>query len=170
MTTNILADSFLTIEKIYKKLNYSYTTPQPENESKEYDACTFKLNGLKVIFRSARITPTKVGQFVTIWRRNQEGVTQPHEITDPFDLIIISVLKDEKAGHFIFPKSVLAEQGVISTPGKEGKRGIRVYPPWDITINKQAQKTQKWQLNYFVNLNRLDLYQEKIDCLNTKVK
>jgi hypothetical protein len=27
-----------------------------------------------------------------------------------------------------------------------------VYPPWDIVVNRQAQKTQKWQLEYFLEI------------------
>ncbi len=56
-------------------------------------------------------------------------------------------------GQFIFPKSVLCQQGILTVNDKEGKRGFRVYPPWDNTINKQAIKTQKWQLNYFLDLS-----------------
>jgi hypothetical protein len=38
---------------------------------------------------------------------------------------------------------------IISTHLKEGKRGMRVYPPWDLPSSKQAKKTQQWQLPYF---------------------
>ncbi|MDR0329875.1 MAG: MepB family protein [Rickettsia sp.] len=31
---------------------------------------------------------------------------------------------------------------------------MRVYPPWDIVINKQAKKTQAWQLEYFLEIPR----------------
>jgi hypothetical protein len=37
---------------------------------------------------------------------------------------------------------------------------MRVYPPWDIAINKQAEKTQSWQTKYFLpikNNNETDL-------------
>ena len=45
---------------------------------------------------------------------------------------------------------------------REGKRGFRVYPIWDITISKQAISTQKWQLEYFYELNdTLDLKRVK---------
>ena len=56
-------------------------------------------------------------------------------------------------GQFVIPKSVLIEKGIISTSKKEGKRGFRVYPIWDKTINKQAVLTQQWQLNYFFEIN-----------------
>jgi hypothetical protein len=44
----------------------------------------------------------------------------------------------------------LQEKGILSDDNKEGKRGFRVYPPWDIAINKQAKQTQEWQLKYFL--------------------
>jgi len=28
-----------------------------------------------------------------------------------------------------------------------------VYPDWDITKSKQAERTQKWQQNYFYEIN-----------------
>jgi hypothetical protein len=53
---------------------------------------------------------------------------------------------------FIFPKSIAIEKGIVTNGNKEGKRAIRVYPPWDVTTSKQAQKTQKWQLDYFLKI------------------
>jgi hypothetical protein len=44
----------------------------------------------------------------------------------------------------------LADKGIITKNGKEGKRGIRVYPPWDIATNKQAEKTQRWQMLFLM--------------------
>ena len=47
---------------------------------------------------------------------------------------------------------MLADKGIITRNGKEGKRGIRVYPPWDIVTSKQAEKTQSWQTKYFLTI------------------
>ena len=72
-------------------------------------------------------------------------------------------------GVFIFPKTVLHQNGILSDDKKDGKRGIRVYPPWDLTTNKQAQKTQLWQIDYFVALlenKQIDV--EKIQILFQK--
>lgn len=124
-----------------------------EPESTEYAAATFQLNGKKIIFRVAKITPAKTGQFVAIWKRNYEGITAPFESTDDFDCMIITTRKEAQVGQFIFPKSILLSQGIISANNKEGKRGIRVYPPWDQAQNKQAQTTQQWQLNYFIDFS-----------------
>jgi hypothetical protein len=70
---------------------------------------------------------------------------------------MISVRKENQFGFFIFPKAVLISKEII-TGKKEGKRAIRVYPPWDITMSKQAQKTQKWQLNYFLEIKDDELF------------
>lgn len=153
------------METIYDKFGFNYSEITSEIESAEYSASTFNLNGLHVKFRSAKITPTKTGQFVTLWRRDEKGLTQPHSMNDFIDLFIISTRKNNRVGHFIFPKSILVTQGIISTSDKEGKRGIRVYPPWDIPENKQAQQTQKWQLNYFVETTTVDL----LDIQNMKL-
>jgi hypothetical protein len=134
---------------VYEKCNLDLKNPELHNESTEYGACSFTINTKKIQHRVAKITPTKSGQFVTIWKRNEHGKTQPFSILDDFDFIIITCSNEENLGQFIFPKSILAEQGIITQNKKEGKRGIRVYPPWDIAGNKQAQKTQTWQVNHF---------------------
>jgi hypothetical protein len=54
----------------------------------------------------------------------------------------------------------LFSKGVFSGNNKDGKRAIRVYPPWDVTTSKQAQQTQQWQLKYFLEIpaaNEIDL-------------
>lgn len=121
-------------------------------ESAEYRACSFELNGNTIQFHISKITPTKTGQFVTIWKRNKEGITEPFDILDDIDFVIITSKSGDNLGQFIFPKSVLADKGIITRNGKEGKRGIRVYPPWDIVTSKQAEKTQSWQTKYFLTI------------------
>jgi hypothetical protein len=121
-------------------------------ESVEYGACSFELAGQKIEYRRSKITPTKAGQFVTIWKRNKDGNTAPFDIADDFDFIIITSIKGEQTGQFIFPKTVLADKGIIAGNGKHGKRGMRVYPTWDIAPNNQANQTQQWQTKYFVEI------------------
>jgi hypothetical protein len=147
-----LPQDFLYIKKALQD-NGSFKITQPilEPESSEYGACTFVLNNLNIRYRTAKITPTKTGQFVTLWKRINKGSIQPFDSTDPIDLFIISVRKDDHFGLFIFPKSILITKEIVSDK-KEGKRAIRVYPPWDETSSKQAQKTQKWQLDYFLEI------------------
>ncbi len=142
--------------QVFDACGFEYTDPLPEIESAEYKASYFKLNKLYVRFRKAKITPTKVGQFVTLWKRVESGVIAPFADTDSIDLVVINVESGNHFGQFIFPKTVLCQQGILTiTNKKEGKRGFRVYPPWDNTTNTQAIKTQKWQLNYFLNLSSI---------------
>lgn len=149
-------DLILIQDMLFDACNFKITQPALEAESSEYGACTFTLNNLNILFRSAKITPTKTGQFVTLWKRVNQGPIQPFDSADPIDLFIISTRKDDQLGLFIFPKSILITMGVI-TDKKEGKRAIRVYPSWDTTTSKQAQKTQKWQLNYFLKFQKNNL-------------
>lgn len=141
-------------EMVYDVLNFDFTVPQPELESAEYSAYRFHLNNKHICFREAKITPTKTGQFVTLWKRNSSKTIEPFDASDKIDFVIVSVRKNDVFGQFIFPQSVLLEKGIFSTPKKEGIRATRVYPPWDETTSKQAQKTQKWQLDYFCEMNQ----------------
>jgi hypothetical protein len=160
-------DLNLIQEILFDNSNFKITQPIPEAESSEYGACRFILNNSSILFRTAKITYTKTGQFVTLWKRINQGPIQPFDSTDPIDLFVISVKKDNYFGMFIFPKSVLIAKEIVSDK-KEGKRAIRVYPPWDETTSKQAQKTQKWQLDYFLEIpqnSTVGLDQTKLDSL-----
>lgn len=124
-----------------------------EPESKEYGACHLEINNRKVRFRVSKITPTKIGQFVTLWKRIGKGPIQPYDVTDPIDLFVVSARKDNHFGQFVFPKTVLLEKGILSKNGLGGKRALRIYPPWDKPDNQQAKKSQSWQLEYFFDIN-----------------
>ncbi|MEM9337179.1 MAG: MepB family protein [Bacteroidota bacterium] len=141
-------------ERVYDKCALKISNFRLEVESKEYDACQFQLNGHQVICRNAKITPKKVGQFVTFWKRNGDGPIAPFEETDEIDFFVINVRTENDFGQFVFPKSVLIKNGILSTAKKEGKRAFRVYPSWDVAKNKQAERTQKWQLNYFYEIGQ----------------
>ena len=151
---SIHSDLNVVKELVYDKCGFDLSNLNQNIESSEYGACTFELNGKRVQQRISKITPTKTGQFVTIWKRNKNGITEPFDILDDIDFIIITSKSGDNFGQFIFPKSVLADNGIIKRNGKEGKRGIRVYPPWDIATNKQAEKTQSWQTKYFLTIKK----------------
>ncbi len=66
---------------------------------------------------------------------------------------MVKVQRNKREGLFTIPKETLIQQGIISTSIKEGKRAFRVYPIWDETTNKQAAKSQKWQLDFFIEIS-----------------
>ncbi|MFF8266661.1 MepB family protein [Streptomyces sp. NPDC016562] len=137
---------------VYDPCGFTCSQPVPEAESAEYAAHTFTLDGLAVRFRAARTTPTKVGQFVTVWKRSPGGPIQPFDVTDPVDLFVISSRDGHHFGQFVFPLDVLRRRGVVSENGSGGKRAFRVYPPWVTTTNRQARTAQAWQLDHFLHL------------------
>jgi len=152
-------DLLLCKKNVFDKAELQAISLQKESESQEYSAYRFQINNKNICYREAKITPTKTGQFVTLWKRNQSGIIEPFDDSDDIDFVIVNVRKDQNWGYFIFPKKTLLEKSIFSTPTKEGIRATRVYPPWDETASKQAQKTQKWQLEYFFNFSD----QSKID-------
>ncbi|WP_423147072.1 MepB family protein [Rubrolithibacter danxiaensis] len=152
MTTknSLYSDLKVVKELVYDKCGFGLSNLTLNSESVEYGACSFELDGQKIEHRVSKITPAKTGQFVSIWKRNKKGVTEPFDVSDNIDFIAITSKSGDTIGQFIFPKSVLADKGIISQNGKGGKRGIRVYPSWDVTANRQAEKTQIWQTAYFL--------------------
>lgn len=141
-------------KEVYNKCAFKLTDFSLEVESKEYKACRFKLNDRSILCRNAKITPKKVGQFVTFWKRSLDGPIEPFHETDAFEYYIVNIQNENSLGQFVFPKSILLKKGIISTDKKEGKRGFRVYPSWDTTESMQAKRTQKWQLEYFFVINK----------------
>lgn len=147
---NIHPEGINAIKQLFhENCSNDLTNLQLNNESLEYGACFFELNNKKIHYRVSKLTPVKAGQFVTIWKRNKEGVTEPYDISDDFDFLIIAAKSGNNLGYFIFPKYVLAQKGIITTNKKQGKRGIRVYTPWDTVVSKQAEISQTWQTFYF---------------------
>ncbi len=146
-------DLLLAEELNYKPSGLILQNLKIEDESEEYGASEFTIKNRSVKFRVGKITPTKVGQFVTFWKRIGKGPILPYEFTDSFDFLVVIVRAENHFGQFVFPKTVLCEKGIISSNGKEGKRAMRIYPPWDKADNSQAKKTQAWQLQYFIKFS-----------------
>lgn len=147
--------------KILKTLGFTITNVVTEKESAEYSACQFMVGNSKMLFRKAKITPTKNGQFVTLWKREGNNPIAPFSVADEITTVVISVEKDGQYGQFLFPASVLYSQKIFTANGKEGKRAFRLYPRWDIPESKQAAKTQQWQLQYFIEIKNDSFFDAK---------
>jgi hypothetical protein len=164
-TQNKLPNDLLLVKELmFNSLNFNCSNPMKEAECADYEAFRFTTNDKFIVYRNAKITPTKIGQFVTLWKRNDDGITEPLNALDDVDFVIINTRKDARFGQFIFSKSALQTHGILRDKDKEGKRGFRVYPPWDVVENKQAIKTQAWQLNHFLEISEdgnIDLIRAK---------
>jgi hypothetical protein len=156
----------LNIKEYFEELSFAICDIETQAEASEYDGYSFTLNSKRVLFRTGKTTPKKVGQFVTFWRRNTAGITEPYSETDDIYFYIIHCLADGREGQFIIPRATLIAKGILSTATKDGKRGFRVYPAWDTPKSKQAIKTQQWQLAYFVEWNAVDSSEQLIKLLS----
>jgi len=136
-------------ELILKPKGQKITSLTIESECKGYDGFNFVIDNIKIKYRKSKLTPKKVGQFVTLWKRNTENKTQPFHENDDFEFCIIVATEKNDFGLFLFSKSILCKNQIVTTALKEGKRGFRVYPNWAKTNNKQAIKTQSWQNSCF---------------------
>jgi hypothetical protein len=147
-------DLVLAMHGLYIPTGIALTcAPKREQESGEYGACRFELEGRTVVFRVAKTTPTKIGQFVTVWKRHTPSdEIAPLDSGDGIDVVVVSVADATHRGQFVFNQQTLLKFGVISRDGLGGKRAIRVYPPWTNPVAKDAIKTQNWQLRCFVAL------------------
>lgn len=140
---------------IEAKSGLKFESFKSENESSEYYAHTFTLKGKKGLFRIAKKTPTKSGWFVTVWKRGVDRIVAPYAESDAIDFFVIALVDGDNVGQFIFSRRILIEKNIFSANGKEGKRAMRVYTPWDNPTSAQAKKTQQWQSQFFVDLSSL---------------
>ena len=144
-----------TIDRVYTPHNLIIKELKEEIQNKQYGALRFSLNKQSVRFRVAKITPTKTGQFVAFWEKGIEGKNQAYHYNDATDLLVITCFGPQgQWGQFVFTKDILLKHKILRTDEHKGKMGIRVYPSWDRPESDTAKKTQLWQQEYFVNLNK----------------
>ena len=139
--------SFLEHLKGWRALKVSF-----EKESQDYGAAELDFRMHSAKFRAAKVTPKKVGLFVTLWKRDAQKITIPHAFEDPFEHYLIYCYVRGKSGLFIFTKEILKAKKILSHNKKGGKRGFRVYPPWEVPTSEQALKTQSWQKEFFYEI------------------
>ena len=71
-------DLIATRKLAYDLNNFKCSEAIPEPENSKYGAYSFKVNDLNIRFRVGKTTPTKIGQFVTFWKRIANEPTQLH--------------------------------------------------------------------------------------------
>ena len=62
--------------------------------------------------------------------------------------MVIVVINNRHCCLFIISQEVAISKKILSTKNCKGKMAMRFYPPWCTKLNKTAQATQKWQLDY----------------------
>lgn len=120
-------------------------TVRAEEQSSDYESGTVILDSGLWRLRAARLTPTKPGAFVAVWRRLGDGTTAPFGGDDPAAGLFVFVEEGAHFGVFRFTTEQLAAFGVLRTDRSPGKRGFRVYPPWCAGLNRQAARSQAAQ-------------------------
>src|SRR5699024_11498050 len=112
----------------------------------------------------ANTRPRQIVRCGGLWEKDVNNKNQPELYEEAPGLLVITTFKNKNDfGQFIFPKEVLLKEDILRSVSTKGKMAMRVYPSWDSPSSKQALKTQKWQLPYFVDMcnpNKLPL--EKI--------
>lgn len=131
--------------------------PDQAPEARAYAGCSFAMAGsdgagTPTVFRSAKVTPAKAGLFTTLWKRDENGVTRPYSLTDEVEKFVIAASVPGGYGYFSFTAADLADHGILATGGKPGKRGFRLYTPWDTGLNRSASATWAWQRAFFTTV------------------
>jgi len=137
------------INKLYKNIQHIQINIQ--NNNKDYYASEFIINNKKICFRKGKITPTKLGHFVSLWKINN-NINVPYDINDNYDKYIFYVEDKLKSGFFVFTKKELLENKILSDNINKikGKLGFRLYAPWYNVKNNTAKNTQILQIKHFI--------------------
>jgi len=166
---NIIKNLEIFISKVFLPLGYEITkniTIDKEKENLIYSAMSFSLNNKNIVYRKAKITNTRPGAFLTLWKRPDKLTTNTKPIAlnyDELDCLIVEVYEDiNNQGIFIFPNFILINKKIISTEKYKGKTAFRVFPPWSKdkgivgtqVFSQSAKKTQSWQLDFFLKIDK----------------
>lgn len=127
--------------------------PEAEEQNSDYESGVVRLGDARWRIRTARITPTKPGAFVAVWRRNAAGTTEPFDAEDPTAGLLVYVVDGPHFGVFRFTTAHLVELGVIRSAAHAGKRGFRVYPGWSVGLNRAAERARAAQAAAFLDLS-----------------
>lgn len=136
-----------------------------EPQNSKYESFVFSISQYTFRNRLAKKTPAKKGYFVAFWEKDKHNKNQAFDFRESPDFLIVHVFENEHKGVFLFPKAVLLNQNILRTPQIKGKMAMRVYPLWERHLNKTAEKTQQWQLDYFINLSKTPVAYDKFESI-----
>lgn len=92
-------------ELLYEPNNLTIKDIHEETQNSDYGAGLFQLNSKSVRFRVAKITPNKIGQFVSFWEKDETNKNQAFSYDNATDLLVINTFNDNgDFGQFVFPK------------------------------------------------------------------
>lgn len=141
--------AFKRYQKSNKELIPGQVYPHSEDQRGEYESGLVCIGDELWRIRTAKITPTRPGAFVAVWKRDEEGETRPFDVDDITVGLMVFVQDGEHFGVFRFTVAQPVLLGVTRSEAKPGKRGFRVYPSWSIGLNAQATRTQALQAPAF---------------------
>lgn len=153
MVSDAVHPDVALVMRLFAGLGVGCSPAVSEPDNAEYGAAISEVGRSTVRFRVGKLTPTKVGLFVSVWRRAAGGSTEPFPTEGDVDGLVVTAREGDRFGAFVFPTEVLATRGIVSVRGAGGKRGFRVYPPWSATSNPQAKRSQGWQCDWFLDLS-----------------
>ena len=140
-------------EQFLKPLGKTAVNIEREKESAEYGSVRFEMDGQTCLYRQAKHTPKKVGQFAALWKRPaMSGEIAPFDRDDGIDKVIVLADEHPRFGVFVFPCRLLAEKDIFSEKSIGGKRAFRVYAPWVMPSAAQAKRAKIWQCDHFAEL------------------
>ena len=154
-----------SVPKSFKLFQERFLTPlgkavanlEREYESAEYGAIRFEMDGKTCLYRQAKHTPKKIGQFVTLWKRpTPSSEIAPFDRTDGIDQVFIFADEHTRLGVFIFNPQLLVQKDIFSEKSEGGKRAFRVYAPWTVPEAAQAKRSKTWQCAHFVELTNTE--------------
>lgn len=140
---------YTALERYCRLTGQKHSEVMSEEQQSDYQAGISEIDGQLWRIRTARITPTKSGGFVAIWRRDTTGTTAPYESEEGFQGVMVFIAEADHFGVFRFTQQHLEHLGVFASASAPGKRGFRVYPSWTTGLKGQAKKSQEAQLPAF---------------------
>ncbi|WP_456503414.1 MepB family protein [Arthrobacter sp. UYCu723] len=123
-----------------------------EEQNSEYESGMALIGKDWWRIRTARITPTKPGAFVAVWKRDENGSTRPFTTDEATTGLLVFVEDGQRFGVFRFTSTHLKALGYVTSESHPGKRGFRVYPSWCANLNPRASRTQRAQAAAFEEL------------------